>query len=99
MKYLFAQVQPQDVDMFGRDELFEADGEYFYNQVEIGTNPGGLEDFTISDTCNRSIPLSVDSIDALIEVLQEIKASIQTIQDGEAMLQAMFNNEYPQVFY
>lgn len=99
MKYLFAQVQPQDVDMFGRDELFEADGEYFYNQVEIGTNPGGLEDFTISDTCNRSVPLSVDSIDALIEVLQEIKASIQTIQDGEAMLQAMFNNEYPQVFY
>lgn len=99
MKYLFAQVQPQDVDMFGRDELFEADGEYFYNQVEIGTNPGGMEDFTISDTCNRSIPLSVDSIDALIEVLQEIKASIQTIQDGEAMLQAMFNNEYPQVFY
>lgn len=99
MKYLFAQVQPQDVDMFGRDELFEADGEYFYNQVEIGTNPGGMEDFTISDTCNRSVPLSVDSIDALIEVLQEIKASIQTIQDGEAMLQAMFNNEYPQVFY
>ena len=99
MKYLFAQVQPQDVDMFGRDGLFEADGEYFYNQVEIGTNPGGMEDFTISDTCNRSVPLSVDSIDALIEVLQEIKASIETIQNGEAMLQAMFNNEYPQVFY
>lgn len=99
MKYLFAQVPHQDVDMFGRDDLFEADGEYFFNQIEFGTGPGGLEDFTISDTCSRSVPLSVDSLDSLIEVLQEIKASVQTIQDGEAMLQAMFNNDYPQVFY
>jgi hypothetical protein len=99
MKYLFAQVQPQDVDMFGRDSLFEADGEFFYNQVEIGTNPGGMEDFTISDTCGRSVPLSTDSIDALIEVLQDIKESLEIIQNGDAMLQAMFDNRFPQVFY
>jgi hypothetical protein len=99
MKYLFAHVPHQDIEMFGTDSLFEFEGDYFFNQLEIGTNPGGMEDFTISDTCGRSIPLSVDSIDVLIEVLQDVKASLQTIQDGEAMQEAMFDNTFPQVFY
>ena len=98
MKYLFALVPHQDVDMFGKDDLFEADGDYYFNQVEIGTNPGGMEDFTISDTCGRSIPLSVDSIDALIELLMDVKDNLETIEAGQMMLQAMYSNEFTRVF-
>lgn len=98
MKYLFAQVPRQDVDMFGNDSLFEADGDYYFNQVEIGTNPGGMEDFTISDTCGRSIPLCVDSIDSLIELLQDIKDTLETIEMGQNALHVMYSNERTRVF-
>ena len=98
MKYLFALVPHQDVDMFGKDDLFEADGDYYFNQVEIGTNPGGMEDFTISDTCGRSIPLSTDSIDALIELLMDIKDTLEVIETGQTALQSMYSNEFTRVF-
>lgn len=98
MKYLFALVPHQDVDMFGKEDLFEADGDYYFNQVEIGTNPGGMEDFTISDTCGRSIPLCVDSIDALIELLMDIKDTLEVIENGQVALQSMYSNEFIRVF-
>ena len=74
MKINFNQVPHADVDAFGDDNLLgpDASGNFYYNQIEYGTNPGGMEDFVISDTCGRSIPVSTEAIPDLIRTLQHI---------------------------
>lgn len=89
MKINFAQVTPADVDTFGEQGLFGPDtsGNYYYNYVEFGTNPGGTEEVAIGDGCDRSIPLTIDSIPELIVALGEcykiakVLESSQRIQD------------------
>lgn len=74
MKINFAQVPAQDVDVFGDDNLFGPDesGNYYYNYVEFGTNPGGTDEVAIVDGCDRFMPISVDSIPELIATLAEL---------------------------
>lgn len=70
MKIYFARA---DENEFDTSELFEVerneDLEHYYNAVEFGTNPGGTDEVRIYDTCNRSIPISVDTIPELVEAL------------------------------
>jgi len=85
MKIYFAQNKPES-------EFFETDGSFFHPEtgvyywfyVEFGTNPGGLDEVTIADGCERSIPVSLDHIDDLIEALNRVKELHQQIQDGQA---------------
>ena len=74
MKINFAQVPAQDVDTFGDDNLFgpDADGNFYYNYLEFGTNPGGIDEAAITDGCGRYMPLAVESIPELITALLEI---------------------------
>jgi hypothetical protein len=71
MKIYFSKVPASDVDNFGDEGLFgpNADGDFFYNQVEFGTNPGGTDEVAISDGCNRYIPVSIESIPDLVHAL------------------------------
>lgn len=73
MKINFAQVPAEDVDAFGDDNLFGPDeaGNFYYNYVEFGTNPGGTEEVAIVDGCDRFMPISVDSIPDLVVALSE----------------------------
>ena len=91
MKYYFGKVPQQDVNTFGDEGLFEHEGQYFYNQLEIGSNPGGSEDFVISDTCGRSIPVSTDMIPELARVLLDIKLMMNTIDEAEALQEDLAN--------
>lgn len=93
MKYYFGKVPAQDVEMFGEDGLFEHEGEYFYNQLEIGSNPGGTEDFLISDTAGRSIPIATDMIPELARVLLDIKLMLGTIAEADALQEDLANDE------
>lgn len=93
MKYYFGKVPAQDVEMFGEDGLFEHEGEYFYNQLEIGSNPGGTEDFIISDTAGRSIPIATDMIPELARVLLDIKLMMGTIAEAEHLQDDLANDE------
>jgi sarcosine oxidase delta subunit len=74
MKINFAQVPHDDIDTFGDDNLFGPDvnGNFYYNYLEFGTNPGGVEEVAIHDGCGRYMPISVDSIPDLIAALTEI---------------------------
>jgi len=74
MKIYFSKVPHSDIDTFGDDSLFgpNKDGDYFYNQVEYGTHPGGIEEVAISDSCARYIPICVENIPELIEALTVI---------------------------
>lgn len=71
MKINFAQVPAEDVDMFGDESLFGPDssGNFYYNFVEFGTNPGGTDEIAIEDGCNRYMPIAVEHIPSLIDAL------------------------------
>lgn len=94
MKIYFSQVPHEDVDNFGDEGLFgpNKDGDFFYNQVEFGTNPGGTDEVAISDGCNRFIPITVESIPELITALQtcynlkshiDLKNQIEAVAESE----------------
>jgi len=83
MKYFIGQVPATDVINFGTEDLFEYNDDYYYNTIEFGTNSGGMEDFVISDTVGRSVPISIEHINVLIEALQDIQESLEAIQAGK----------------
>jgi hypothetical protein len=83
MKIYFSQVSEDDLDISGEDGLFRHRGSYYYHGIEIGTNAGGMDEFTIFDGCNRMVPLSVDSLDELIEGLQRVKEYLDRINQGK----------------
>lgn len=62
-----------DNSEFDFSDLFEVERngevEYYYQALEFGTNPGGTDEVRIYDTCNRSVPISVDTIPQLVEAL------------------------------
>jgi len=98
MKYFIGKVPNEHVETFGSDGLFEYKGEFFYNSVEFGSNPGGTEDFTISDTCGRSIPLSVDIIDVLIGTLVDIRCTLHTLEKADEIQDCLLDSEFIHTF-
>lgn len=93
MKFLIGQVSAQNIEMFGDEGLYEHDGDLFYNMIEIGTNPGGLEDFVISDPIGRSVPISTDHLGELITALTNIQNYIDTVNEGKAAESALYEDE------
>lgn len=73
MKINFAQVPHEDIDMFGDDNLFGPDeaGNFYYNYVEFGTNPGGTDEVAIHDGCDRYMPIAMDNVPEFIQALAE----------------------------
>lgn len=92
MKYFIGKVPAEDLEVFGTGDLFEHEGEYFYNVVEFGSNPGGLEDFVISDTCGRSIPVSTDMIDALIGTLVDIQCKLHLLNKADELQDCLLDS-------
>lgn len=74
MKINFAQVSHADIDMFGDDNLFGPDqaGNFYYNTLEYGTNPGGTDEVAICDGADRYVPIAVEHIPDLIVALEEV---------------------------
>lgn len=85
MKINFAQVPHADVDAFGDDNLFGPDesGDFYYNYVEFGTNPGGAEEVAIVDGCDRFMPIAVDSIPELIKALSECYTIAKALESAQ----------------
>jgi len=98
MKYFFGQVPAQDVKMFGDEGLFEYDGDFYYNWVEFGTNPGGADDLVIADTVGRLVPVSIEHIGTLIEVLEDIQATLDQVKAGKAAEVSIFNPDEIRTF-
>ena len=85
MKINFAQVPAEDVDVFGDDNLFGPDeaGNFYYNYLEFGTNPGGTDEVAIVDGCDRFMPISIDSIPELITALSECYKIAKALEASE----------------
>ena len=93
MKYFIGQVPAADLTNFGSDGLFKHNDEYYYNVIEFGTNPGGMEDFVIADSIGRSVPLSIEHIGVLIEALEDIQESLEAIQRGKEVEEFINSNK------
>jgi hypothetical protein len=91
MKINFALVPDENLDFDGTEDLFGPDdyGNYFYNAVEFGTNPGGLDEVTIHDTCNRYMPISIESIPELVMALQECYRIAKHLKAAEEVQEAV----------
>lgn len=94
MKIMFSQVPANDVDVFGEDGLFGPDqsGNFYYNYVEYGTNPGGTDEVAIVDGCDRFMPIMVDNIPDLIKALQEIHTISQALKSAERITEYVTSN-------
>lgn len=87
MKIYFSEASIEDIESFGDEGTFvvfdtTGDKRFFYNGVEHGTNPGGVDEVRIFDGCNRSIPLAVETIPALIAALNECYANHNIMQEA-----------------
>ena len=94
MKYYIGEVPSEELNMFGDGDLYKVDGRYFYYTIEIGTGPGHIEDFTITDTCGRSIPLPTSMIDDFMNVLERINFTLFKVKVGEDALNSLESDEY-----
>lgn len=79
MKYYFGQVDSDAVDNYGDEGLFKYAGDQYYNSIEFT----GEDDFVITDSVGRSIPMSINHVGLLIEVLQNMQESVDTIEAGK----------------
>lgn len=80
MKYFFSRINTDD-DYSDLINYVDSEGNRYYFEVEFGTNPGGIADIVISDTCGRSVPINTESIPDLITVLEEIYYSYSNARD------------------
>jgi hypothetical protein len=89
MKIFIGRVEADEVDEFGEEGLVGPDsmGNYYGQSVEFGTNPGGMDEVTIADGCNRSIPVNVEALPDLIAALQEVLNTLEEINHAEMLKQ------------
>jgi hypothetical protein len=91
-------------DLFA-DGLFTVGDDQFYYGVEHGTNPGGLDEVSIFDGCDRNIPLHIEAIPQLIAALEEIQRISRTVKkarqlteraesDAEGVVEHVWDEDY-----
>jgi hypothetical protein len=77
-----------------RDTVLDDDGmfytstepdHYFYYGVEFGTNAGGANEIAIFDGCERTVPIDIESVPALIEALQRCFNIHQQLEEAEEL--------------
>lgn len=84
MKFYFGQVPQHDLENFGSEGLFYNSGNYYYYVAEFGSNPGGSEEITVTDTCGRMLPVAVDHLRELATIAVEcnnIAAELEAAQE------------------
>jgi len=75
-------------DVFTAPEL----DKHYWQYIEYGTNPGGLEEFAIYDTVGRFIPIDIEAINDLIQALYRVKELHNSITNGEQSMQLAESN-------
>lgn len=82
MKMYFSKADQND---FGG--VFEVNGNRFYNCVEFGSNPGGIEEVLISDSSDRAVPIYMGDLPALKAIIDDILENFDKFQKMERMVQ------------
>ena len=93
MKYYFGAVPQRDIEEFGVNGLFYNNDQYYYYCVEFGSNPGGFEDVTITDTVGRTVPVSTEHLCELSAVLNECETIEAEIKHAKSLIEDMESYE------
>jgi hypothetical protein len=95
MKIYFNQVPDSDVQFFDGSGLFGPNdyGNFFYNYVEYGSNPGGLEEVMIVDGCDREIPVNMEAVPDLIRALEKSYEMWMHIKTSDSFAKIAQNSE------
>lgn len=97
MNIYFGAVNKSEVE--DEDGMFVSDdapNHMFYYGVEYGTNPGGMEEVVIFDGIERSVPIDIESVPALVKALAayyKVHASLQLAKGIEAQVNDPFAEE------
>lgn len=70
----------------------QPDFEHYYNMVEFGTNPGGFEEISIQDDCDRYIPIRCEDIPKLISALDHVYSLYLELQKNDLLKQQIRND-------
>lgn len=95
MKIYFGS-QHKDV-VFDTDGMFSSKTDsdyYFYYGVEFGTNPGGVNEVSIFDGCDRKVPVDIESVPELIEALQRCYNIHEKLEEAEELKLNLEDNNY-----
>jgi hypothetical protein len=79
------------------DGMFNTDSEpdfCFYYGVEFGSNAGGINEVLIFDGCDRTIPIDIESVPALIEALQRCYDIHHQLEEAEELKANLENNNH-----
>lgn len=85
MKYYFGPVNANDLYSVDAFASSDNDNDLFFYGVEFGTNPGGMEEVMIFDSCNRAIPIDIDNVPALIDILKGLLKAKASIDRAEKL--------------
>lgn len=92
MKTFFSPCASVDADDIQGQGVFSVADKYFYNYVEFGTNPGGIDEVSIVDGCGRYMPVCIDDVPDLIAALQDMYQTAQEIALAERVLACVNSN-------
>ena len=81
MKIFFGKASQQELKVHGTEDLFQHKDEYFYNVVEYGPNMDGMDDFVITDSGGRSVPICTEHISSLITALMVVNLHIHKVEE------------------
>lgn len=91
MKAVFSEIAEKDVVEWGFSTIKVKDEEtgkirHFDNFVEYGSN-ADLGDFVIGDSVGRYVPVCLDNLDALIEILLDLQMTALIYDKAESFIE------------
>lgn len=93
MKIYFGKIDQETIDQFGVDGAFEHEGEFYWFQMEYGTNPGGMDEVAITDTCGRYLPMPLEYIEILQNVMNVALLSNEVLEQADTVLDNLSNED------
>ena len=63
----------------------------YYYMLEFGSNPGGFDEVSLQDGCNRYMPIACDVIPKLVQALWQCYEQYSTLQQLDKLKETSIN--------
>lgn len=94
MQALFGQAHESMVNMFGTEDMHDnGHQEYFFYGIQYPSPVAGYDELVVHDTCGRSIPIDIDSIDSMIDALEYIRDYAEMVRSEDTVVSFYGNDE------
>lgn len=91
MKAVFSEIAEKDVVEWGFSTIEVEDEEtgkirHFDSFVEYGSN-ADFDEFVIGDSIGRYVPICLDNLDALVEILLDLQLNVHLYRKAESFIE------------